>query len=91
MLEADVRPESLSEDAVQGPHPRFSPVALDRAKALLGINDVEKIGSELGFSRVGWWRNRAGLLDPRLSHARRVASRLGMTVDEVFVGGSSDA
>lgn len=74
-------------DAPQGPHPRFSAAAIERAKDLLGITDIDKIGHALGYSRAGFYRARVGLTDPRLSDARRIARRLKMPVDEVFEGG----
>jgi hypothetical protein len=87
MLDTKPAPERIRSDAQRGPHPRFSPAAVERAKTLFNTGDIDKIGTLLGFSRAGWWRARVGKADPRLSEARRVASRLGLSVDEVFEGG----
>jgi hypothetical protein len=87
MPDAQVLEKSIRPEADFGPLPRFTDAAIERAKQVLGLADVEKIGAELGYSRAGWYRTRNGQLDPRLSDARRIAARLGMTVDEVFTGG----
>ena len=73
----------------RGPYPRFSPAAIERAKEVLGIDDVDKVGIALGYSRAGFYRVRAGISDPRLSDARRVSRRLDMPIDQVFIGGSN--
>lgn len=75
-------------DTADGPYPRFSPAAIERAKTVLGITDMDSIGDALGFSRMNFWRARCGKHDPRLSHARRIADQLGMSLDQVFDGGT---
>jgi hypothetical protein len=79
--------ESLTSDAGRGPYPRLTPAAVERAKDRLGINDLATLGAALGFSRQTFWRARGGDHDISYSHAKRIAKRLGMPLDEVFEGG----
>jgi hypothetical protein len=89
MLDTQTAPEGVDMDTPQGPYPRPSAAAIERAKTLFGITDIEKLGAALGYSRAGWWRARVGLNDPRLSDARRIARRLQMPLDDVFPGGTN--
>lgn len=75
-------------DTVRGPHPRFSPAAVERAKAKFGTSEISKIGDLLGYSRPGFHRARTGKQDTRLSHAKRIAKQLDMPIDDVFVDGT---
>jgi DNA-binding XRE family transcriptional regulator len=89
MLDTQTRTEDIVTDTPDGPHPRFTSTAIERAKTVLGITDLDGLGAALGFSRMNFWRARRGDYDPRLSHARRIARQLGMPLDQVFDGGSN--
>jgi hypothetical protein len=88
MLDTQTKPEGITADTPEGPFPRFSSAAIERAQALLGISDLDSLGSALGFSRMNFWRARVGKHDIRYSHARRIADQLGMPLDEIFDGGT---
>lgn len=88
MLDTQTRPEGLVDDTANGPYPRLTPTAVERAKTLLGITEIGELAEALGFSRMNFWRVRRGLYDIRYSHARRVADQLNMPLDQVFHGGA---
>lgn len=67
-----------------GPYARLTPLALEHAKSLLGITDLDALGAELGFSRQTFWRLRRGECDIRLSRAIAVAEKLRMPIHQVF-------
>jgi predicted transcriptional regulator len=79
--------EGIRTDTKRGAYPRLTPAAIERAKTVLNISDLDSLGEALGFSRPGFWRARHGHYDPRLSHARRIARQLGMPLNEVFEDG----
>jgi len=74
-------------DTATGPYPRLSTAAVERAKTRLNISDIDALGQELGFSRQSFWRVRRGQFDIRLSHALKVADRIGLPLHRVFEGG----
>lgn len=84
MLDTQARPEGIVGDTATGPYPRLSPAAIERAKTVTGISDIDSLGTELGFSRMNFWRARCGKHDIRYSHAKRIADQLGMPLDKVF-------
>jgi hypothetical protein len=86
MLDTNESPGVIT-DTIRGPHPRFTAAAIERAKTIFGITDLDSIGAALGFSRMNFWRARRGDYDPRLSHALRIAERLDMPLKVIFEGG----
>jgi hypothetical protein len=91
--DAHTAQESVVSDAARGPYPRLTPTAVERAKAKLGISDLDTLATALGFSSMGFYRARVGLFDIRYSHALRVAKQLGWPLARVFdnIAGGSDA
>lgn len=71
-------------DTARGPYPRLTPAAVERAKTVTGISDIDALGRELGFSRMTFWRARHGLYDIRLGHALRIARKIGWPLHRVF-------
>ncbi len=80
--------EVIVADTADGPYPRLTAAAVERAKTRLNIIDIDALGQELGFSRQSFWRVRRGQLDIRLSHALRVANAIGWPLHRVFEGGT---
>ncbi|GLW32239.1 hypothetical protein Areg01_51780 [Actinoplanes regularis] len=70
-------------------HPRLSDAAIERAKTVLNIPDVDGIATALGFSnRATLWRARTGKSPIRLAHARQISQTIDMPLDEVFEDGT---
>jgi hypothetical protein len=75
-------------DTSIGVHPRLTDTAVERAKTLLNVHDIDGLAKALGFSnRATLWRARVGKTPIRLADARRIAKRLDMPLDEAFEGG----
>jgi len=87
MLDTQMKPEGIAADTADGPFPRLTTAAIERAKGRLGVTDIESLGAALGFSRMNFWRVRRGLYDIRYSHAKRVADQCGLPLTETFEGG----
>jgi hypothetical protein len=90
MLDTQTRPVSITNDASDGPYPRITDAAIERAKTRLGIDDTGTLGIALGFSRQSFWRLRRGQLDVRYSDVLRVADKLGWAPARVFECGRRD-
>lgn len=84
MLDTQIAPEGIKADAATGPYPRLLPAAVERAKALLGISDIDALGEQLGFSRQSFWRLRNGKHDVRLSRALEVAEAVDLPLHLTF-------
>jgi hypothetical protein len=87
VLDTQTPTEGIMTDTDIGPYPRLTAAAVERAKTRLNISDIDALGQELGFSRQSFWRVRRGQYDIRLSHAWKVAERIGWPLHRVFEGG----
>jgi hypothetical protein len=87
VLDTEIAPQGITSDTATGPYMRLTPAAVERAKTKLGVDSVDDLWQELGFSsRMTFWRARRGLYDIRLSHALSVASLIGWPLSRVFKG-----
>lgn len=84
MLDTQIAPEVIVADTAIGPYPRLLPAAVEHAKTLLGISDIDALGEELGFSRQSFWRLRNGKHDVRLSQALKVAEAIDLPLHLTF-------
>lgn len=75
-------------DTANGPYPRLTDAAVERAKTRLGISELDALWKELGFSsRQSFWRARRGQYDIRLSHAWKVQHLISWPMHRIFEGG----
>lgn len=81
----------ITSDTASGPYMRLSAAAVEHAKTKLGVDGVDDLCRELGFtSRQTFWRARRGHYDVRLSHAYAIAERLSWPISRVFEAADRD-
>lgn len=87
MLDTQIAQAGITPDTEPTPYPRLAAEAVEHAKTHLGVDSVDDLWQELGFSsRMTFWRARRGLYDIRLSHASTIAARLDWPIERVFEG-----
>ncbi len=75
-------------DTPQGVHPRLTDAAIERAKTLLNVQDIDGLAKALGFSnRATLWRARNGKTPIRLTDARRISRLVNLPLEQAFEGG----
>ena len=65
--------------------PRFNNELFDLRCAALGATSEEQRAALVGIDPSTLYRFRRGRIGPRLEVARRIAERLGVTVDDLWL------